>query len=112
MNFSEFMNSNYKNFWIKEKKGLNIYIRKGISPTSGSIELASISADPKGNGALTQFLNKIEESHSVFIENVINERLVVYLKKRGYTRVNDGSLAPFSYQRKKREAGLGDGDPS
>lgn len=79
-----------RNAWVRES-GLSIYVRR---PTGFShdadFELASMEADIPGNGALTSFLEKNENSASFYIENILNDRLVPFLEKRGYRIVGVG----------------------
>ena len=92
MTFEQFLKSNQKNAWVDGPKTLKLYVRR--TPNNpywldhyGEIQLANMNAEKMGQGALTDFLNKWEPQFSIFIENVINTRLLGYFEKRGYTQV-------------------------
>jgi hypothetical protein len=90
MNLEEFINSAWQNFWIHEP-GLQIYIRKTPKKYKhkwGDLQLASISAEKPGNGALTRFLDKYEPKYQFYLENVFEERLVKFFQNRGYVILN------------------------
>lgn len=91
MTFEEFINTKVRNFWIEEPGGLAIYVRKSILPGRGDYELANMSAEHPGNGALTKFLDKYEKHYSFLVENVFNPRLAKFLERRGYKQVQNTS---------------------
>ena len=82
MNFKEFTQSGLPNAWIKEP-GVDLYVRKSIRPYD--FDLANLSAVHPGHGAFTRFLDAHEPHYTFFVENIMNQRLVGYLLKRGYT---------------------------
>jgi hypothetical protein len=77
--FQDFVDSDFFNRseWVKEF-GVRIYVRKPVSALhSADFEIANIEADNPGRGNLTKFL----------YENVMNERLLAYLVRRGYRQI-------------------------
>lgn len=89
MNFKEFTQSSLPNAWIKEP-GIDLYVRKSIRPCD--FDLANLSAVHPGHGAFTRFLDAYEPHFTFFVENIMNQRLISYLGKRGYKiyDVNNG----------------------
>lgn len=88
MTFEEFISNDiFTNYWIEED-GIRLYVRKPHK-YSPFYDLANMSADEKGRGALTKFLNKYETNYSFRVENIHNERLIPFLQKRGY-EMQDG----------------------
>lgn len=83
MTFEEFIDYRGHSQWVREP-GINIYMRKPLIASHGDIELANMSADSPGKGALTRFLNKYESICRFYVENIFNERLIAYLERRGY----------------------------
>lgn len=82
MNFTNFLDSKFRNFWIKEP-GIDIYVRRSIRKGI-DIDLANMEAVVLGQGALTRFLDKYEPHHVFCVENIHNPRLPDYLTRRGY----------------------------
>ena len=102
--FEQFIASKQQNAWVKGPKTLNLYVRR--TPNNpywrnhyGEIQLANMCSDTMGQGALTEFLNKWEPKLDIFIENVINDRLLGYFERRGYERI-DGREIPCFIKRK------------
>jgi len=85
MNFTNFLDSRFRNFWINEP-GIDIYVRRSIRK-GVDIDLANMNADTMGTGALTNFLDKYEPNLVFCVENIHNPRLPAYLKRRGYTQL-------------------------
>jgi len=98
MKFETFVNSTWHNYWVKEGT-LNLYVRKTPAQFKhkwGDFQLASMSNDKPGNGDLTRFLNYWEGKYQFYIENVLNPRLEVYFRKRGYRTMNyEVCLKPY-----------------
>jgi hypothetical protein len=87
--FQDFVDSDFFNRseWVKEF-GVRIYVRKPVSALhSADFEIANIEADNPGRGNLTKFLNEYEPKYSFLYENVMNERLLAYLVRRGYRQI-------------------------
>jgi hypothetical protein len=88
LSFEKFLASPWPNYWIEEP-GLHIYVRKTWRiENCDTIDLANITADVPGRGALTKFLDRYEPDHIFYVENIFNNRLVPYLERRGYVVVN------------------------
>ena len=81
--FEEFVKSHARNGHVTAP-GLQIYVRRSVLPNHGDFELARIVAEEPGKGALTRFLDRWEPEYSLYIENVLTERLAKYLVRRGY----------------------------
>lgn len=82
--------------WIYERS-LSVYIRRSnrfLSDKSvPALDIASVEVDQKyrGMGIFTSFLNRFEAAASelnraVFVENILNARLVTFLMNRGYIK--------------------------
>jgi len=89
MNFKQFVKSKFRNQWISEP-GIKIYMRKSIYKGI-DIDLANMEARKPGNGSLTKFLDKYEKDYVFLVESIVNRRLIKYLERRGYTRVQRNS---------------------
>jgi len=75
-----------RNQWLYEA-GLRIYVRVShplFRPTEVDFDLANMDADEPGQGALTRFLDRYEPRFGFYVQNCLNERLVLYLQRRGY----------------------------
>lgn len=106
MNFEKFINSPARVAWIKGPKTLSVYVRR--TPNNpywrdhyGDFQIANMFTETMGQGALTEFLNELESRYSIFVENVLNERLIPFLERRGYKRVGNDTVLP-SFLRKKQ----------
>jgi hypothetical protein len=78
---SDFLSQPQGNLWVSCGR-LKIYLRK-----SPLLTVANVTKLPKyqGNGEFTRFLDYIEGRFScIYIEQVLNERLVGFLLRRGY----------------------------
>lgn len=91
MNFREFTKSSLPNAWVKEP-GVALYVRKSIRPYD--FDLANLSANHPGHGAFTRFLDENEPHFTFFVENIMNQRLVGFLMKRGYNIVTNCPDSP------------------
>lgn len=70
--------------WLREA-GLSLYVRRPPGYThDADFELASVNADHPGKGALTAFLDKYEPSWSLYIEHILERRLISFFENRGY----------------------------
>lgn len=72
-----------RNAWIREP-GITMYVRRSAYPGI-DIDLANLTADRPGKGAFSKFLDRYEHAHTFRIENIMNDRLVPYLERRGYS---------------------------
>lgn len=91
MTFDQFILSPVRNAWVTAGRGmkLDLYVRKSLpfGPRSNigvEIELANLSAEHPGHGALTAFLDRWEPHYGLLVECIVNPRLFDYLKRRGY----------------------------
>lgn len=114
MTFDEFMASGLRNHWLKEDNGnLSVYVRRSRRtmtsedgmyipdpPYFDAIDVASVVAQNRGTGSLTRFLDRIEATNHVFVENVFDDRLRSFLTRRGY-RVYLAYQEPKSYLKLK-----------
>ena len=95
LNLDRFVESTFRNAWIQEKN-IRIYVRRSQrfidDKAIPCLDIGSVEVDENkwGQGIFTKFLNRFEAEakklkRAVFIESVINERLLAHLKnKRGY----------------------------
>jgi hypothetical protein len=101
MNFLDFVAAfSLHNAWIREP-GLQLYVRRAPSRPD-LIDLATMDATVPGKGALTRFLDAYEPSYRFHIENVLNERLVSYLQRRGYVVINRECDGPIPLMQKPK----------
>lgn len=96
MTFDQFVMSPVRNAWITAGRGdrLSMYIRKPMphGPRAAigvDFELANLSAEHPGHGALTGFLDRWEPHYSFLVECIVNPRLHGYLIGRGYVNYRD-----------------------
>jgi hypothetical protein len=89
--FEAFLKGPQRNAWIEVENGLRLYVRKSAR-FPGVITLASMESENPGSGQLTKFLDKNEPNQKFEVENILNERLIPYLKKRGYKIKYEGGL--------------------
>lgn len=85
MTFEEFLHSALRNAWVTAP-GLSLYVRKSKRDGVECIDLAAVKADVTGKGAFTAFLNKYEPKYNLYVESILEPRLVPYLERRGYCR--------------------------
>lgn len=93
--------------WIVED-GITAYVRvtqRAIHPHGmvGTIDVANVTADERGKGALTRWLSKVEQkaqTHGrvVFAESVLETRLEGFLARRGYTMIGTPGMCPSFYK--------------
>lgn len=87
--FEQFAVSNSRNEHVREK-GITIYVRRSFGHIhNADFELASLSADKPGNGALTAFMDKYGDRYTFYVENILEDRLVGFFQKRGYRIVGE-----------------------
>jgi hypothetical protein len=90
MNFLEFTTTNLRSVHIYED-GIEIYVRRGNGFShNAQFELATLSADEMGKGALTRFLDRHEPLFTFYVENVLDDRLINFFKNRGYRLIGEG----------------------
>lgn len=86
--------------WVRGN-GLEMYVRR---PSSRTLEIDSVTAENPGQGALGRFLDAYEGDNAIFIENIMNERLADYLRRRGYEINGDfGNMSRTVSASKRRE---------
>lgn len=87
----------YNSEYIKEP-GLSIYVRKPISfMHSADVVIANVTSKKPSKGVFTKFLDEFEPKYNFLFENVLNDRFMQYLIKRGYRVINEYEpLAPPS----------------
>lgn len=112
MNLETFIKSGIHNQWIKEGRGLSVYVRQGRRYIKGTyyntLDLATITSNKPGSGQLTPFIEKSEalalkyHFEMIFIENVLNERLLGWFERRRYTKIETGGHVSFYFVVKKQ----------
>ncbi len=80
--------------WFWDYQGLDVYVRY----RDGVLTIANVTAIRMGQGAFTRFLGECEARWDIVVENVINERLEAFLKRRGYTVVENRDMGPWDYR--------------
>lgn len=105
MNLKQFINSKWKNKWIKEGKVI-CYMRKSSRLYEGRliecIDIASVTIDEltRESGHFTKFLEQVEETakkedRAVFIENVMTERFCNLFRRKGYNLFSNDMTSCF-----------------
>lgn len=90
----ELMDGKYPNVWVCAE-GMDMYLRHGLHFIDGRVtaclDIANVLVSSPGKGLFTEFLDAVEALvaqhptvHYVFVENIMNQRLAVFLRKRGY----------------------------
>lgn len=92
MTFEQFVKSGPSNAWVREP-GIELYVRRSLPSRGTDFDLANMNANPPGVGALTRFLDKYEPQYTFYIENIHNERLIPYFKRRGYVIVDKVNMS-------------------
>ena len=110
MNLDTFLSSEFaRNAWIHEHS-INVYVRKSVRIIDRNpvpcLDLASVEVDEEDreNGIFAEFLNRFEReakklNRAVYVESILNTRLIKYLEKRGYQIVPHSSdLSPNMFK--------------
>jgi len=112
MNLDQFVSDkNLRNMWIQERD-IDVYVRKSIRMLDRSttatpcLDIGSVEVheDRRGQGVFKAFLDRFEKeakklNRAVYIESIMEARLVKFLKSRGYAFVRDSSdLAPNMFK--------------
>ena len=110
MNFDMFIRSEkVRNTWIYERN-IAIYVRRSRRFIAGKVtlclDLASVEVVEKsrGIGIFTSFLDRFEEAatklnRAVFVESILEPRLVSFLNRREYTNYQlSTDLCPSMYK--------------
>ena len=110
MNFDTFIQSDkVKNTWIHERD-ISIYVRRSQrfidDKATLCLDLASVEVveGHRGIGIFTSFLNRFEEAatklnRTVFVESILNARLIYFLSRRGYVKhPHSVDLCPSMYK--------------
>lgn len=98
-----------RNVWLNEPK-FSVYIRRSMRYINGEkipcLDLGSIEVDEeeRGKGVLKAFLLKMENAakqmnRAVFVESVLEPRLIPFLLNRGYLKYPDSSEITPSFYR-------------
>jgi hypothetical protein len=105
MNLKEFIESGEPNAWL-DYGPLNVYARQARHVVddilTATLDIASISVveSHRGQGLFTAFLEEAEKFPvTIYIENVLNERLRVFLHRRGYRVASTDAIGTPSYAR-------------
>lgn len=110
MNFDMFIRSEkVRNTWIYERN-IAIYVRRSRRFITGKVtlclDLASVEVTEKhrGIGIFTSFINRFEQAakklnRTVFVESILEPRLVSFLNRREYTNYQlSTDLCPSMYK--------------
>jgi GNAT superfamily N-acetyltransferase len=110
MNLTDFLQmNNLRNTWIEEHS-IKVYVRKSIRYINDApfrfLDLASVEVeeDHRGCGIFTEFLNRFEREakgveRGVYVESILNKRLIGFLKDRGYYFVpGTNEICPTMYK--------------
>ena len=107
MTLAEFLASKYRNIWL-ELDDMRVYVRKSWRHLDGNtrrcIDVASVEVDEycRGQGIFTKWLAELEQIivpdyEYVFVECVLNEKLVPHLEKLGYSAIRS-TITPDLYK--------------
>ena len=95
MNLLEFIESDYRNLWIREP-GLEYYVRKSIM-FPGVVELANCAEIQDGTvAAFYRFLKRYANTIPFAAEQVINEDLAAYFRKLGWRERYIGPIPQYA----------------
>ena len=111
VNLSEFLacTDGPANQWIRERH-MSVYVRKGRRYLEGQtmdcLDIGTVTVDERhrGKGHFTKFLLRFEQEASrlrrlVYVESILEPRLVPFLIKRGYKFVpNMKMVIPSMYK--------------
>ncbi len=98
MTFNEFLKSDARNYWVSEPK-MKAYVRKSYRVIEDQVEekvidIANVEVISKyrGTGVYRSALPRMEQASKdagftvIFLESVLEERLLDFYEKHGYTR--------------------------
>lgn len=95
MTLLEFIASGKRNEWLKEP-GIAYYVRRSIF-FPGSIELATCQAAPKSKvPGFWNFLRRYEDAVPFTMEQVLNEDIAAFMRKRGWLEKLLGPTPQFA----------------
>lgn len=99
---SRFVDSALRNVWLEDENG-KVYVRKSRRFLNGeaitTLDIASIEAIVRGKGFFKTVRVAAENSGlSVYVENVLEPRLVDHLLRNGYTMIGDRNFTPCFYK--------------
>lgn len=109
MTFDTFIASpKIRNTWIRERD-INVYVRRSNRIIDGNLvsclDIASVEVNEKrrGQGMFKSFLNRVEKAaasmdREVFVESILEPRLLQFLLKRDYTLVPN-SIPPCVHKK-------------
>ena len=109
MNFDTFIASpKIRNVWIRERD-IDVYVRRSKRLIDGNlvscIDIASVEVNERrrGQGIFKAFLNRVEKAaasmnREVFVESILEPRLLYFLLKRDYTLVPN-SIPPCVHKK-------------
>lgn len=109
MNIDEFMKSDERNLYLKQKGFSTLYVRKSRRIVQGVdypkvLDLATLIARKPGACAFTNLLNHLRKKYpdwGLYVENVFNAQFGQYLIRQGflpepyYSRLTDGPASYF-----------------
>ena len=90
----EFDDSGRRNAWLFMDE-LQVYVRNGqrLGTTTFDVATVNVNESERGKGWFTAFLDVLEgQGRRVYVEQILNPRLIPYLEKRGYKSVNYESM--------------------
>jgi GNAT superfamily N-acetyltransferase len=112
MTLNEFFISPVRNAWVDLDVPASLYLRKAHRLIDGrmqfTLDLATVevSEECQGTGVFTRLLDLLEK-HTVdgsfdalYVENILEPRLVPFLERRGYQRTPESGLIPCLFKRK------------
>ena len=97
VSLEKFIQSKERNTWISNRifklyvRNANRYLPDGA--VYKSLDIASIDVEKKGQGVFTSILNiaeslcKIHHVDIIYVESILNPRLIPFLEKRGYVYI-------------------------
>lgn len=109
MNFDTFIDSpKIRNIWIRERD-IKVYVRRSNRIIDGNLvsclDIASVEINERrrGQGIFKAFLNRVEKAaasmnREVFVESILEPRLLQFLLKRDYTLVPN-SIPPCVHKK-------------
>jgi hypothetical protein len=110
MNLDGFLsNESIRNAWVSERS-IRIYIRRSMRYVGeqmvpcldvGSVE---VMEKDRGTKVFTSFLGRFEVAakqlkRGVYVESILEKRLLDFLLRRGYTNLTPDSICPSVYKK-------------